>query len=657
MRLEGYEFKLKGTQAQIPKLDCEAHDMKSYIPVAAVCMLLIGIQVNSVPLASKQLSSYDPQVKDLLAKMTLDEKIGQMTQPEQGPVLNNPGDMQKYFIGSVLSGGDSDPSDGNSVQAWTNLYDRVQAEALKTRLAIPILYGIDAVHGHGNVLNAVIFPHNIALGCTRDPALVEKIGRITAEEVRATGIQWTFGPCVTVPQDIRWGRTYEGFSEDPSLVATLGEAAVRGLQGTDLSNPLSILACAKHYVGDGGTSASAAPRPDMPPNSAARLWLDQGDTKLDEDALRRIHLPGYIAAIRAGVGSIMPSYSTWNGVRCSASKRLLTEILKQELGFEGFLISDYNAINQINPRDYKGSIEISINAGMDMAMVPTGYRDFFNNLKALVTEGRVPMSRIDDAVTRILRVKFALGLMDKNRSPLADRKLHKTFGSPEHRAVAREAVRKSIVLLKNERGFSRSADLKTLPISKNVARIHVAGKSADDIGNQCGGWTIRWQGQSGDVTPGGTTILQAVKAAVPAETRVTYSPDGSGAEGASVGIVVIGERPYAEGVGDRSDLSLGREDVTAIANVKNAGIPVVVILISGRPMIITDVLPQADAFLAAFLPGTEGQGIADVLFGDYRPTGKLSFSWPKSMDQVPLNINIPKDKYDPLFSYGYGLSY
>jgi len=623
--------------------------MKSYIPVAAVCMLLIGIQVNSVPLASKQLSSYDPQVKDLLAKMTLDEKIGQMTQPEQGPVLNNPGDMQKYFIGSVLSGGDSDPSDGNSVQAWTNLYDRVQAEALKTRLAIPILYGIDAVHGHSNVLNAVIFPHNIALGCTRDPALVEKIGRITAEEVRATGIQWTFGPCVTVPQDIRWGRTYEGFSEDPSLVATLGEAAVRGLQGTDLSNPLSILACAKHYVGDGGTSASAAPRPDMPPNSAARLWLDQGDTKLDEDALRRIHLPGYIAAIRAGVGSIMPSYSTWNGVRCSASKRLLTEILKQELGFEGFLISDYNAINQINPRDYKGSIEISIDAGMDMAMVPTGYRDFFNNLKALVTEGRVPMSRIDDAVTRILRVKFALGLMDKNRSPLADRKLHKTFGSPEHRAVAREAVRKSMVLLKN--------DNRVLPISKKIARIHLAGKSADDIGNQCGGWTIRWQGQSGDVTPGGTTILQAVKAAVPAETRVTYSPDGSGAEGASVGIVVIGERPYAEGVGDRSDLSLGREDITAIANVKNAGIPVVVILISGRPMIITDVLPQADAFLAAFLPGTEGQGIADVLFGDYRPTGKLSFSWPKSMDQLPLNSNLPKEKYDPLFPYGYGLSY
>ncbi len=622
--------------------------MKSCLPLIGLCLLIAGIQVGSMP-ASKPLSSYDPEVEELLSKMTLDEKIGQMTQPEQGPVLKNAGDIQRYFIGSVLSGGDSDPGEGNSLQAWTDLYDRIQSEAIKTRLKIPILYGIDAVHGHSNVLGAVIFPHNIALGCTRDPALVEKIGRITAEEVRATGIQWTFGPCVAVPQDIRWGRTYEGFSEDPALVSILGEASVRGLQGNDLNNPLSILACAKHYVGDGGTSAGTAAHPGMPPDAKGRVWLDQGDTKLDEAALRRIHLPGYITAIRAGVGSIMPSYSTWNGIRCSASKRLLTEILKQELGFEGFLISDYNAINQINPGDYKGSIEISINAGMDMAMVPTDYRDFFEDLKALVIEGKVPMSRIDDAVTRILRVKFAMGLMDTSRSPLADRKLHQTFGSPEHRAVAREAVRKSVVLLKNEHN--------ALPISKTVRRVHLAGKSADNIGNQCGGWTILWQGRSGNVTPGGTTILQAIKATVSTETQVTYTEDGQGAEGASVAIVAVGERPYAEGVGDRSDLSLSEDDITAVANAKKAGIPVVVILISGRPMMITNILPQADAFLAAFLPGTEGQGIADVLFGDYRPTGKLSFSWPKSMDQLPLNINIPKDRYDPLFSYGFGLSY
>ncbi len=623
--------------------------MKSFISGTAICLLLISFQFLSASSDIKPLSYYDLQVKELLSQMTLEEKIGQMTQPEQDQVLGNPGDMQKYFIGSVLSGGDSDPKESNSLENWTELYDRVQKEAMKTRLGIPVLYGIDAVHGHSNVLGAVIFPHNIALGCTRDPVLAEKIGRITAEEVRATGIQWTFGPCVAVPQDIRWGRTYEGFSEDPALVASLGEATVRGMQGLDLSNPLSILTCPKHYVGDGGTTATTAARPGIPPGKSPRMRLDQGDMKVDEATLRRIHLPGYIAAIKAGAGSIMPSYSSWNGVKCSGSKRLLTEILKEELGFEGFLISDYNAISQVKPGDRKDSIEISINAGMDMAMEPRSYRSFFENLRELVLEGRVPMSRIDDAVTRILRVKFAMGLMDKDRSPLADRKLHSTFGSAEHRAVAREAVRKSVVLLKNEND--------ALPISKQLPRIHVSGKSADNIGNQCGGWTIRWQGQSGNVTPGGTTVLEAMKAAVSQKTEVTYSLDGSGAEGAAMGIVVVGERPYAEGGGDRSDLLLDEEDIIAISNVKNAGIPVVVLLISGRPMIIEEALPLADAFLAAFLPGTEGQGIADVLFGDYKPTGKLSFSWPKSADQLPLNMNGPKDKYDPLFPYGYGLTY
>ncbi len=622
--------------------------MRSYVPVVLVCFMMLSLPLALVSPEPKKLSAYDSQVKELLAKMTLEEKIGQMTQPEQGPVLSNAGDMQKYFIGSVLSGGDSDPREGNSLEAWTEMYDRVQAEAMKTRLGIPVLYGVDAVHGHSNVLGAVIFPHNIALGCTRDPELIARISRITAKEVRATGIQWTFAPCVAAPQDIRWGRTYEGFSEDPALVRILGEAAVRGLQG-NLNDPLSILACAKHYVGDGGTTASTSPRAGAPAAKDARLWLDQGDTNVDEATLRRIHLPGYIAAIKAGVGSIMPSYSTWNGVRCSASKRLLTEILKEELGFEGFLISDYNAIGQIRPDDYKASVEISINAGMDMAMEPSNYRRFFETLRELVKEGRVPMARIDDAVTRILRVKFAMGLMDRNRSPLADRKLHASFGSAEHRAVAREAVRKSMVLLKNEN--------KTLPISKQGARIHVAGKSADNIGNQCGGWTILWQGKTGNVTSGGTTVLEAITAAVSPKTQVGFSRDGTGAEGASLGVVVVGEQPYAEGIGDRADLSLDKEDLAAIANVKKAGIPVVVILIAGRPMILGEALAQADALLAGFLPGTEGQGVADVLFGDYKPTGKLSFSWPKSMDQLPLNINGPKERYDPLFPFGYGLTY
>jgi beta-glucosidase len=586
----------------------------------------------------KALSSYDPQVRELLSRMTLDEKVGQMTQAEQS-ALRDPADIENYHLGSLLSGGDSDPKEGNSLKAWTDLYDRLQAHTAKTRLKIPILYGIDAVHGHNNVLGAVIFPQNVGLGCTRNPGLIEKVQHITAEEVRATGIQWAFGPCVTVPQDIRWGRTYEGFSEDPKLVSELGEAATRGFQGAKLDDPLAVLACAKHYVGDGGTTFGSVRRNNVP-------GLDQGETQVDEATLRRIHLPGYITAIQSGVGSIMPSYSSWNGVKCSASKRLLTEILKQELGFEGFLISDYNAIDQIT-RDYKEAIAISINAGMDMAMVPTRYREFYTDLKALAEEGKVPMARIDDAVTRILRVKFAMGMMDPKYSLAADRNLHKSFGSVEHRKVARQAVRESVVLLKNQG--------RVLPLLKRAKRIHVAGKNADDIGNQCGGWTIAWQGQSGPVTEGGTTILSAIKNTVSKPTEVTFSMDGSNAAGSDVGVVVIGEKPYAEMNGDRTDLSLPSEDVQAIDAVKSSGVRVVAVLVSGRPMIVTNILDKVDALVAAWLPGTEGQGVADVLFGDHKPSGKLSFSWPRSNQQLPLNIHSAN--YDPLFKYGFGLSY
>jgi beta-glucosidase len=596
---------------------------------------LLGAAISAAS-QPKPLSYFDAQVKPLLARMTLAEKIGQMTQPDQ-EFIKDPADIERYFVGSILSGGSSDPKEGNSLQAWTDLYDRLQQHTGNTRLKIPILYGVDAVHGHNNVLGAVIFPHEIGLGATRNAALVEKVERVTAEEVRATGIQWAFAPCVTVPQDVRWGRTYEGFSEDPQLVREMAGAAVRGFQGTDLANPLAVLACAKHYAGDGGTAFGSG--------NGGR-GLDQGDTRVDEATLRRIHLPGYIAAVQAGVGSIMPSYSSWNGVKASGDKHLLTEILKRDLGFQGFLISDYNAIDQVD-RDYKKAIGISINAGMDMAMVPSKYKEFIADLKQLVEEGAVPIARIDDAVTRILRVKFAMGLMDPKRSQLADRSLHKTFGSAEHRLVAREAVRQSLVLLKNRN--------QVLPLKKTAARIHVGGKSADDLGNQCGGWTIDWQGKSGDVTPGGTTVLAAIRQAVGKGTQVTFSKDGTGAAGATVGVVVIGEQPYAEGNGDRTDLALAQEDVNAVANMKAAGIPVVVILFSGRPMILGGVLDQADAVVAAWLPGTEGEGIADVLFGDFRPTGKLSFAWPRSMAQVARHAG--DKEYDPLFGFGYGLSY
>lgn len=583
------------------------------------------------------LKAQKTSVHTLLSSMTLEEKVGQMIQANSAS-LKDPSDVETYFLGSVLSGGSSDPKTGNGLIDWTDHYDNLQSRTQKTRLRIPLLYGIDAVHGHSNVLGATLFPHNIGLGCSRNPALVRKAARLTAIETRATGINWTFAPCVTVPRDERWGRSYEGFGETPELARMMGEAAVRGYQGADLSNPTSLLACAKHWIGDGGTKYGTGRKlkPDL-------QILDRGDVTLSESELRRLHMAGYVSAIKAGVGTIMPSYSSWNGVKCSGSKRLLTEILKNELKFDGFLISDYDAIDEM-PGDYKTQIETSVNAGMDMFMVSTKYRELYSLLLELVREKRVPDSRIDDAVTRILRVKFAMGLMD-GRSNLADRKLHASFGSAAHRQTARECVRETLVLLKN--------DKRVLPVSKKLNRIHVAGKSADDIGNQCGGWTISWQGKSGAQTTGGTTILEAIKQTVSPETMITYSKDGSNAAG-DLGIVVIGETPYAEWMGDRQSLELSEEDIAVVDKMKQAGMALLVILISGRPLIIDKVIDKADAFVAAWLPGTEGRGVTDVLFGDYRFTGKLSFSWPRSMDQIPINAG--DRNYDPLFKYGYGLT-
>jgi len=585
----------------------------------------------------RRFSQFDPQARHRVSEMSLDEKIGQMTQPDQ-MYLKNLDDIDKYHVGSLLSGGDSDPKSGNDLLSWTDLYDDHQARALKTKQRVPLLYGIDAVHGHNNVIGAVIFPHNIGLGCTRNPALVEQAARITAEEVRATGINWAFAPCVTVPQDIRWGRTYEGFSENPNVVKLLGAAATRGLQGKALDDSLAVLACAKHYVGDGGTSFGTG----MPKGRGGDHYpLDQGDMRVDEATLRKIHLPGYVTAIAMGVGTIMPSYSSWNGVKCSGSSRLLTGVLKQELGFDGFLISDYNALDEL-PGTRKQQIAQSINAGMDMVMVPERYPEYFDTLRELVQEGTVPISRIEDAALRILRVKFAMGLMNPERSFLADRSLHKTFGSAEHRQVARQCVRESLVLLKS--------DAHALPVRKS-GRIHVAGKCADDIGNQCGGWTITWQGRSGETTKG-TTILAAIRGAA-AGAQVSFSHDGSGAEGAGIGIAVIGEKPYAEMQGDRSDLHLAPEDVAVVDRLKSAAIPVIAVIVSGRPLLIDAILGKADTIIAAWLPGSEGHGVADVLFGDYKPTGKLSFTWPRG-DSTSLERGNPG--YKTLYAFGHGLS-
>lgn len=583
--------------------------------------------------------SFDDQVDELLAQMTLDEKLGQMTQPDQ-EYFEDPDHIRQYMMGSVLSGGGSDPVT-NSLEDWRALYEDYQAKALETRLGIPLLYGVDAVHGHSNVIGAVVFPHNIGLGATRNAELVEEISRITAKEIKATGINWDFAPCVAVARDDRWGRTYEAYAEEPMLVAELGAAAVRGLQGDDLSDPHRILACAKHFVGDGGTVMdTGVTLPD-----GVTYPLDRGDVQLSEEELRRLHMEGYVTAIEAGVGTIMPSYSSWNGVKCSGSRRLLTEIVKEELGFEGFLISDYRAIDEL-PGDYKSDIETSINAGMDMVMVPDRYALFFDTLKELVEEGAIPMERIDDAVRRILRVKFAAGLFEDDWSPTADRSLAASFGSAEHRAVAQQAVRESLVLLKNEGGV--------LPLDKSAGRIHVVGPGADDIGMQSGGWTIEWLGEMGAITEG-TTILEAIHNSVLESTEVTHSLDGTGAEGADVIVVVVGERPYAEMHGDDLELELGEEDRMVVANAAAAGVPLVTLLISGRPLIVDEVLEASDAFAAIWLPGTEGAGITDILFGDYPPSGKLSFSWPRTADQHPINVG--DEDYDPLFPFGYGLSW
>ena len=585
-------------------------------------------------------AKFDAPAKELLGRMTLDEKVGQMIQPEQGD-LKDPGDIDKYHLGSLLSGGGSGPKDPKkyNLQGWADLVDGYQSRAVTTRLGIPLVYGVDAVHGHNNVPGATIFPHNVGLGCTRDPALVEQIERVTAEEVRATGINWVFAPCITVPQDERWGRTYEGFGEGPQLAAELGAAAVRGFQGKSLDDPLSVLACAKHFAGDGGTAYGSNTTHGKP------FGMDQGDTRVDDATLRKIHLHPYPAAIAAGVGTVMPSYSSINGVKCSGNEHLLTGLLKGEMGFGGFLISDYNALDQLGP-DFKADVATSINAGMDMVMLTGRYPELFADLKELATDGKIPMKRIDDAVLRILRVKFAMGLMEKKRSVLADRSLFASFGSAEHRAVARKAVRQSLVLLKNERGV--------LPLKK-AGKLFVAGKGADSLGIQCGGWTRDWQGKADSDLPGGTTILAGLKAAM---TNVTYAADGTGAAGHDAAVVVVGEKPYAEFFGDSSDLTLDAADAALVAKVKSSGVPTVVVVLSGRPLVLGKVLDEADAVVAAWLPGSEGAGVADVLGGEAKFTGKLSRTWPRSMDQVAMtHVNTEGAKYDPAFKFGFGLTY
>jgi beta-glucosidase len=583
----------------------------------------------------------------LLARMSLAQKLGQMIMSER--MATSPDDVREYHLGSVLSGGGSAPG-ANAVSDWVAMHDAYWAASMSDadgRLPIPLLYAVDAVHGHANVLGATVFPHNIGLGCARDPELVERTARVMAEEVLATGVDWTFAPTLAVAQNIHWGRTYESFSEDPAIVSSYAAGYVRGVQrdlGTD-----GVIACAKHWVGDGGTTAGN----------------DQGDTVISEEELERTHMAPYYPALDAGLLTVMASFNSWNGDKCHGHRYLLTDVLKGRLKFDGLVVSDWDGVDYLH-EDYGTAIGMAANAGIDVFMVSLEWKQCIALLRQQVETGIVPMSRIDDAVRRILSVKLRYGLFEKPRPTERAWSYSDTFGSAAHRDVAREAVRKSLVLLKNDGAL--------LPLSR-AARILVAGKSAHNRGHQCGGFTVAWQGETtNEAIVGGTSIWEGIQAIAP---MARLDEQGTSADAANhdVAIVVIGEKPYAEGMGDlrsggrvepgsqnaakphtlapygkTTELAqLHPEDLALITAIAAKGIPVVTVFVGGRPLVVNAELDASAAFVAAWLPGSEGQGVADVLLGDYPFHGTLSFAWPQSA--------APSYKDEaPRFARGYGLT-
>jgi beta-glucosidase len=594
--------------------------------------------------AVKKDPEIEKKISNILARMDLDHKIGQMLQVSIEQCTYD--DIKKYYIGSVLNGGGSYPHEnkGASVKDWVACADSFWLASMDDSIVqIPIMWGTDAVHGHNNVIGATVFPHNIGLGAANDPELIRRIGEITAREVAVTGLDWTFAPVVAVVRDDRWGRTYESYSENPEIVRLYAEKIVQGLQG-DFDEE-HILATAKHFLGDGGTAHGK----------------DRGDNRSTEKELIALHAQGYLAALNAGVQTIMVSFSSWNGEAMHGHRYLITKVLKERLGFDGLIISDWNGIGEVEGCT-NSDCPKAVNAGIDMFMIPdkADWKAFINKVKEQVVDGEVPMSRIDDAVLRILRIKFRAGLFDKpqpSKRKLANK--NELLGSAEHRQVAREAVRKSLVLLKNKNSI--------LPLSR-TSRILVAGKSADCIQNQCGGWSVTWQGTDNTENdfPGGTSVIEAVKKTA---GKVTFDETGKTAEKGKydVAIVVIGETPYAEFNGDiKGALTLAHagncpEDIAVLDKIKKSGIPIVTVFISGRPLYVNRELNCSDAFVAAWLPGSEADGITDVLFKNekgelhYDFSGKLSFSWPRSACQASHNKGDAD--YNPLFPYGFGLTY
>ncbi|WP_121115933.1 glycoside hydrolase family 3 protein [Croceibacterium ferulae] len=591
----------------------------------------------------------ETRIDALLAEMNVEDKVGQLLQVDIASIT--PQDFETYKLGSILNGGNSAPNGDEFAPAaeWLKLFDAFYDASVKRsdgRPAIPVIWGTDAVHGHNNIVGATLFPHNIGLGAARDPDLIRRIGVATAAETAATGIDWSFAPTVAVVQDDRWGRTYESYSEEPEVVAAYAGAMVQGIQGRvgdDFMQPGHVISSVKHFLADGGTGGR-----------------DQGDARISEEVLRDVHAAGYTTALPAGALTVMPSFSSWNGVKMTGNTSILTGVLKDRWGFDGFAVGDWNAHGQL-PGCTNEDCAAAINAGLDMFMYSgPGWKDLYANTLRAAQDGTIPAARLDDAVRRILRVKLLAGTFEAGRPserPMAGR--FELLGSPEHRALAREAVRRSLVLLKNEGNV--------LPV-KPGANVLVAGPGADDIGMQSGGWSLTWQGT--DVTnanfPNAQSIWAGLQEAVQAGGgTATLSADGSFTQKPDVAIVVFGETPYAEFSGDRPTLEFNPDDKAALAmlqRLKAAGIPTVSVFLSGRPMWVNPELNQSDAFVAAWLPGTEGGGgIADVLVagadGQARHdfAGTLSFSWPKRLDQYVLNQR--DEGYDPLFPFGYGLTY
>lgn len=647
--------------------------IRPFARAAAVGILLASPLVAVAAPAQADTPAYEnpalpvaQRVADLLGRMTLAEKVGQMTQAERASIDSDPSIIANDNLGSVLSGGGSVPTP-NTPTAWADMVDRYQRAALQSRLHIPLLYGIDTVHGDGNMYGATVFPHNIGLGATRDPALVADVEHVAASETRSTGPQWAFAPCICVARDDRWGRTYESFGEDPALVEQM-ETAIDGLQGGpgQLADNDRVLATAKHFAGDGLTTYGTGSNDQTTGNYP----IDQGVDQVDRATFDRLALAPYVPAVQQHhVGTVMPSYSDVQFVgdttrtNMHGNRDLITGWLKGKEGFDGFVISDYNGIDHIQPgpgTTFEQRVVLGVNAGIDMFMQPSNFAEFEAALTDAVNTGQVTMARIDDAVSRILTKKFELGLFEH---PYTDRTHLPEVGDAAHRAVARKAVQESQVLLRNHK--------HALPIRRNGGSIYVAGSNADNIGNQAGGWTLTWQGGSTNVIPG-TTILKGIQQHA-GHAKVTYSATAAvPVPHGATGVVVVGETPYSEGFGDVNgpqwaydpgdhnvprpvkDMQLSAADKAAVDKVCSAAAKCIVVVVSGRPLQIDPKqLNETDALVAAWLPGSEGEGVADDLFGTAPYTGTLPVTWPRTVSQEPINVGDPN--YDPLYRYGFGL--